>query len=124
MSARRTDPPSRWLSPIGANVWRRSRYEEPAVTRNDHDRDRDHVTGQFVSDTYADAHPEESTSEIVGSRRPVDPVKYLDGLRDAAAMRDIEEAHQVADGILISLLDDLGYGDVTTAWQLVPRWYS
>lgn len=37
------------------------------MTRNEYDRDRDNVTGQWRSDAYADQHPDETTSELVES---------------------------------------------------------
>lgn len=37
------------------------------MTRNDHDRDRDNKLGQFVSDDFADANPDTTTSELVPS---------------------------------------------------------
>lgn len=41
--------------------------EAVPMTRNEHDRDRDHDSGRFVSDAFADANPDTTTSELVAS---------------------------------------------------------
>lgn len=35
------------------------------MTSNEHDRDRDKASGRFVSDAYADEHPDTTTSEPI-----------------------------------------------------------
>jgi hypothetical protein len=37
---------------------------------------------------------------------------------------DTEDAHDCADRILVWLLDDLGYDDVTEEWEKVGKWYA
>ncbi len=37
---------------------------------------------------------------------------------------DYETAHTEADDILCKLLEDLGYEDVSIAFEGVPKWYA
>lgn len=38
--------------------------------------------------------------------------------------RDMEAAHITADDILCRLLRSLGYADVVSAWEQLPKWYA
>ncbi len=38
--------------------------------------------------------------------------------------RDIEAAHENADGILCEFLESLGYSDVVAEWHKVEKWYA
>lgn len=37
---------------------------------------------------------------------------------------DVEDAHGTADGLLIDLLNELGYEEITALWIKVPKWYA
>lgn len=37
---------------------------------------------------------------------------------------DVEEAHRLADRVLIELLDNAGFEAVTEEWRKVPKWYA
>jgi hypothetical protein len=45
-------------------------------------------------------------------------------LRELAQDEDTEEAHAKADGVLCSLLRDLGCDDVVEEWHKVRKWYA
>lgn len=40
------------------------------------------------------------------------------------ATGDEEADHYAADGALVTLLDQLGYGEVTAAWEKIGKWYA
>ena len=37
---------------------------------------------------------------------------------------DVEQAHSIADNVLIDLLDSLGYDDVIDVYEKVGKWYA
>ena len=45
-------------------------------------------------------------------------------LKEAQKNDDTESAHGIADGVLCSLLCELGYGDVVTEYRSVDKWYA
>ena len=48
----------------------------------------------------------------------------IEKLRECQQNDDIEAAHIDADAVLIALLDDLGYWDVTEEWSKITKWYA
>lgn len=49
----------------------------------------------------------------------------IEELKRLADTTDPEVAHLSADGVLIELLRELGYGDVADAWESIkPKWYA
>lgn len=50
--------------------------------------------------------------------------RALSTLQELANSRDVEVAHERADGVLCDLLIALGYADVVEAWRAVPKWYG
>jgi len=48
----------------------------------------------------------------------------IDKLRPLVDSGDWEEAHSDADRVLCDLLNALGFGDVVTQWEAVPKWYA
>lgn len=58
------------------------------MNRNERDRDRDHDSGRFVSDAFADANPDTTTSEFVESHSVTDEmVEAATGMIDHFAAR-------------------------------------
>ena len=45
-------------------------------------------------------------------------------LKELQQSDDTEAAHMEADWIICNLLDDLGYADVTKAYDKIMKWYA
>ena len=45
-------------------------------------------------------------------------------LKELQQSDDTESAHIQADWIICNLLDDLGYADVTKAYDRIMKWYA
>lgn len=45
-------------------------------------------------------------------------------LKECQENGDTEDAHWAADGVLIGLLQSLGYDDVVAEWRKVDKWYA
>ena len=48
----------------------------------------------------------------------------IQNLKLAQKTPDQEEAHRIADGVLCTLLNLLGYEEVVNEWRKVDKWYA
>ena len=51
-------------------------------------------------------------------------VTYVIARLNECAKYDTETGHIEADKIIGEFLTSLGYGDVTEAWEKLPKWYA
>jgi hypothetical protein len=43
---------------------------------------------------------------------------------EECASHDVEMAHLEADAVLVALLNELGFQEVTAAWGKIRKWYA
>ena len=54
----------------------------------------------------------------------LDKQKYIDKLNTILENTDTEMAHFEADDVLVSILLELGYQEITDVYNKINKWYS
>ncbi len=50
--------------------------------------------------------------------------EYIERMKKCVDDNDPENAHLVADDIIINMLSDLGHQDIVELWSNVYKWYA